>query len=341
MSLQLVVGGHYLSALTAWGDLDWSLCWPGYSDELTFDVASHPSVFKPGAMTSLVWMGERLWSGTLDEPVRGQKLRAAGLHRVGEKYAALDGSLNLSLTPNTVIDAAIGRGLPWIRTASWNLYGDPPLSTDSVSNVTQVIDGNTALHPPTWDWGVLPSGVMDRCERTTPRLHVRPGGDGLGIAWDNYASTLIARYVDSTTHNYTTAIVTDAVAGARWGYKEVTLSKPLNDGAEMSNADAISILESMLAKGRSRPGWTSPIEVEFGGILGNNQQAIDLRAIRPYEQVRVHGLDEDVADLAGRTWVDMPIARIQHTASKPQSVVLTPVGLVSPMLDVLSGKSAD
>ena len=56
---------------------------------------------------------------------------------------------------------------------------------------------------------------------------------------------------------------------------------------------------------------------------------------KPFDSPRVHGLTEDVADLAGQSWVDMPLARINHSASK---AVLTPVGLVSPMQDVLSGK---
>lgn len=333
MSMQLVVGGHYLSV--GWGDLEWGLCWPGYSDELTFDVASHPSIFQKQAPVSLVWGGDLLWSGTLDEPVRGQKLRAAGLHRLGEDYAALDGSGNPTLNTDVAVPQAITRGLPW----SWATGGAvaPPLDTDAPITISRLIDAQTEQYPGL-DWGVLPSGVVVSQARTAPRLHIRPGGDGLGIAWDNYASTLIARYVDSTSHAYTTVTRSDATAEARWGYKEATLPTALNDGAEMTLAQAEAILDSKLAAGRSRPGWTQAIEVQYGAVLNDHMQPVDLATIKPYETIRVHGLTEDVGDLAGQSFVDMPLARIQHNKTDA-SAILTPVGLHDPMGDVLSGKT--
>lgn len=327
--MQMVVDGHYLGTLTAWGDLEWGLCWPGYSDELTFDIASYPSILKPGAITSLVWGGEALWSGTLEEPVRGQKLRASGLHRLGEKYAALDGSGNLSLDVNIVVDAAIGRGMPWAK--PFGLGGTVPLGSDSPSTVADVVAASDAQFPG-YATGVEPDRRLVRRQRTSPRLHVRPGGDGLGIAWDNYASTLIARHFNGTT--YATVIRTDAAAEARWGHREATISYALNDGATTTTAQAQAILDSMLANGRSRPGWTTPIEVEFGAVLNEHGQPIDLATIRPYETIRVHGLAEDVSDLAGQSWVDMPLERIRHVGP---TTTLTPVGLVAPMQDVLSG----
>lgn len=335
--MQLIVDGHYVAALTSWGDLEWGLCWPGYSDELTFDVTSHPSIFKPGKVGTLVCHGVRMFTGTLDEPVRGQKLRLAGLHRLGERTPALDGGGALSLVPDTILDAAFARGLPWSRSSSWGATA-VPLTTTSPVRVGEVVDA-VAAQVVGSDWGVLPSGRMALVARTSPRLHVRPGGDGLGIAWDSYASTLIARYVDSTTHAYTTVIRTDATAEDRWGYKEAIVPTALNNGAEMTLTQARAIVDSMLADGRARPGWTQAIEVEYGAVLNNHAQPVDLATIKPYETIRVHGLTEDVGDLAGRTFVDMPLQRIGHNP-KAGTAVLTPVGLVSPMADVLAGKKA-
>lgn len=334
--MQVLVDGQYVSSLTSWGDLEWSLSWPGYSDELTFDASTHPTIFKPGKIVNLVWANQRLWTGTLDEPVRGQKLRAAGLHRLGENYAGLDGSSNMTLDPDVAVPAAITRGLPW--SYGTGFVSAPPLTSTAPMNITELIDAQVA-QVPGYGWGVSPTGVVLRQAHTAPRLHIRPGGDGLGIAWDNYASTLVARYVNSTTHAYATVVRTDAVAQARWGYKEATVSKALNDGAEMTLALAQALLDSMLKSGRGRPGWTQAIEVEYGGILNDYQQPVDLETIRPYEIVRVHGLTEDVGDLAGQSYVDMPLARINHNP-KAGTAVLTPVGLVSPMTDVLNPKKA-
>ena len=331
--MELIIDGRYLSLHTAWGDLDWSLCWPGYSDEATFDVARQPSWFKPGLLGYLVWGGQKMFAGTLEEPTRGNQVRLTGLHRLGEKYAALDGSANMSLIPDTAIDAAIVRGLPWSRATSWGASA-VPLGADSPATLTQVVDADTAQYPGQ-DWGVLPTGVMVRQARATPRLHVRPGGDGLGIAWDNYASTLIARYYDGAA--YQSATRTDSTAEDRWGYKEAVVPKALNDGATMTLGQAQAILDSMLAKGRAKPGWTTPIEVAYGALTDARQCPVDLRSVKPYEQVRVHGITEDIGGLPGQTYVDMPLARYAPAADG-KSAVLTPEGLVSPLTDVLSGK---
>lgn len=332
--MQLVVNGRVLSLDgTGWGDLEWGLCWPGYSDELTFDVSRIPSHFRPGSPVSLVWGGEALWSGTLDEPTRGARLRAAGLYRLGEDYAALDGVGGIELVVNDAIDAAIIRGLPWLRPDNVST-GAPPMNTDSPPTLTDIITAQFAASE-TLDWGVRPDRTVARLARSTPRLHVRPGGDGLGIAWDNYASTLIARYNDSGSGVYETATHTDTAAEARWSYREAVVSGALNDGAPMTAAVADDMLASMLAKGRARPGWTTPLEVEYGAITGNRGQPIDLATIKPYETIRVHGISEDIGADPGQTYVDMDIERIRH---KGPTTTIAPVGLVSPMHAVLSGK---
>lgn len=336
MGLQLIIDGHYVSALTSWGDLDWSLTWPGYSDELTFDVASHPSIFKPGKIGSLVWAGERLFTGTLDEPVRGQKLRLAGLHRLAENYIAIDGVGAPTLQPFLAVDQAIARGFPVTRPSGFG--GAVPLKTDTPNTVAQIIDSALSAFPGE-GWGVTPDQQIIRAARPAVRHHVRPGGDGLGIAWDNYASSLFARYVDSTTHAYTTVAYTDAAAANRWGYKEAVLTDALNDGAEMTTAQAVAILQSKLAAGRARPGWTQAIEVQYGAVLNDYQQPVDLASLKPWEIIRVHGLTDDVGDLPGQSYVDMPLSRINHNP-KTGTAVLTPMGLLDPMGDVLSGKTA-
>lgn len=330
--MEIVVAGRYISHHTSWGDLEWSTCWPGYSDELTFDVSSIPSWFRPGSLVSLVWGGEALWSGTLDEPTRGARLRAAGLWRLLNDYAALDALGELSLGPNTSLEQAIVRGLPVIKTSTW-ASSAVPLNTDAPPTVAQVQDADVA-QTPGLAWGVLPNGEFTRRSRTAPRLHIRPGGDGLGIAWDNYASTLIARYLDSGTSTYTTVTRTDSDAETRWGAREAVVPGVLNDGAPMTSAQAENVLDGMLAKGRARPGWTTPIELAPGALVGDYGQEVDPRTIKPYETVRVHGIGEDIGALPGQTYVDVHIERVRYPSGGGLPVI-TPVGLVSPMHAVL------
>jgi hypothetical protein len=145
----------------------------------------------------------------------------------------------------------------------------------------------------------------------------------------------IARYNDGT--NYQSVTRTDSTAEDRWGYKEAVVPKALNDDAAMTLAQAQAILDSMLAKGRAKPGWTTPIEVAYGALTDARQCPVDLRSVKPFEQVRVHGITEDIGGLPGQTYVDMPLARYAPAADG-KTAVLTPEGLVSPLTDVLSGK---
>ena len=337
--LTLTIGGHHLSAFTSWGDLDWSLCWPGYSDELTFTVRSHTHILTTGAPVTLACCGVPLWSGTLAKPTRGQPLRAGGLHRLAGEYAALNEGGDVSVYADEATDVAIDRGLPWVKRISLG-GGAQPLKTDAPVKVSDVLTSASEQLAGDQAWGILPNKELTRRSRPPARFHLRPDSVDLGIATDNYGSTIIARYLDSTTSTYETAIRVNPGAAERWGYKELTLPKALNDGAAMTLVEAASVLETIASRGRARPGWTDAIEIPYGVLLNDRQQPVDLYGIRPWDTVRAHGIDGRVADLAGQTWVELPAARIMHSDSKPDVVTIAPVGLVDPMGDIIKEMTA-
>lgn len=172
---------------------------------------------------------------------------------------------------------------------------------------------------------------------TSPDFHLLPGIEGVAITREGYASLLIAVYNDSTTGNYETVVAQDSEAEARWGYAERRIPEPLAEGEPMTNARAQMLVDGLMAKGRARIGWTSSIEVQHGDVVNEYQEPIDLNFIHARQVGRLHGLSHAVADLQGRTTLDVPFARTHH---KGASVVLEPLGLSSPMNDALAGVSA-
>lgn len=340
---EVILGGEHLSGVTKWGDLEWSTCWPGGTESITFDVDRRPRTLRPDTLVELVSGGILIASGMLGDTPRGEPLRAEGLWRKGEDYAALVGAGVPAADINQAVDAAIGfRGLPWIRTTDADLAPSlsppnpmPALDPDQVHTISQFMDA--AAKERKTQWGVLPSRHVVYSEwETTPSLHMLPGVEGLGISRDGYASTLYARYLDSTTSTYETVMSEDLAAEARWGYAEHTLTAPLGDGIAMTEARAQDILDGIMKAGASKIGWTKPLEVSSGDVVNAYGRAVDLNRIHARQTGRLHGLSSDLADLNGGTTADLRIARTRHSGS---TVEIEQVGLSSPMADALAGMS--
>lgn len=338
---EIIVDGEWLSALMPWGDLEWVTCWPGGTESITFDVARHHRAFRPDALVELDYGGMRLAAGALMEPTRGEPLRAEGLFRKAEDFAALDSSGAASVNVNDAIDQAIARGLPWAgRAGDFNpvpgVTGMPLVDADRVHSVREFLEASMTQR-------ALGYGVSgDRMLAFVPpdhlaSLHMLPGVDGLGISLDGYASALIGRFLNSFDNIYYTVRREDEAATKRWGYKEHTIAEPLGGGAPMMTSDAEQILDGLLAQGRSKIGWTKPLEVQHGDVVTEYGRPFDLNRLVGGHVIRLHDLHHDLADLAGGTTADLRAARTRHNGA---TVLLEPVGLSTPMADALAGLNA-
>lgn len=333
MKPELIIDGYWLSAVMPWGDLEWVTCWPGGTESITFDVArSHPRLFRPGALVELDYGGIRLADGSLVETSRGEPLLVEGLHRKGEEFPALDSAGALTTDPEEAVTEAIASGLPWDTEAIGPLDGlTTPIESDAVLSISQLLDHWATLAGQ--HWGVLPGGRLARSGVAPATLHMLPGIDGLAISRDGYASILIGRFLNSFDNVFYTTSREDAAASARWGQVRRTITEPLGGGAAMSSSQAWEILDGLLVQGRASIGWATPLEAQPGDVVNEFGQAVDPRRIAAGQTIRLHGLDLDVADLSGQTWVDVPIARTRH---KDGAVTIEPRGLSSPMNDALA-----
>lgn len=341
---EIVIDGHWLSTIMPWGDLEWTTCWPGGTESISFGVARDHRLFRPDARVELDYGGIRLALGALVEPTRGEPLMAEGLHRQGEDYAALmTATGEVAPTVHDAVDQARSRGLPWIRlepgyVTEYDLSpepfvdGTPDLDLDRPHSVAQYLDASAQRRGQ--QWGVDPYARVIMTGWQAASRHMLPGVDGLAISRDGYASVLHGRYLDSTTSTFRTRTDEDVAASARWGRVERTITEPLAEGKPITEARAQELLIGLLVQGRTQMGWATPLEVQYGDVVNEHQQPVDLNRIYARQTIRLHGLDLDIADLSGQTWIDMPIARTHH---KGGTVLIEPRGLSQPMNDALAG----
>lgn len=341
MKPQIIVDGRWLSTLMPWGDLEWSTCWPGGTESITFGVARSHHSFRPGALVELDYGGIRLAAGVLVEPTRGEPLMAEGLHRKAEDFTALqDSALGPGLNVNDAVDYAIARGWRVTRAAGNDLSpepgvrGLPRIDLNQPSSVAKYLDQSAIERGQ--GWGVLPNREVVIQGWPAPFFHMLPGIEGLARSRDGYASTLLAVYLSSVTSTFLRVPAEDSAARNRWGYVERIVTEPLGGGTAMTSAQALQILNGLLAQGRSQMGWASSIEAQLGDIVTEYGTPVAPWHISAGQVIRVHGLGHDVADLGGGTTANVRIARTHH---KDSTVTIEPVALSQPMNDALAGVS--
>jgi hypothetical protein len=102
--------------------LTYSYTCPGGADKMTCTVmapaAYRTQLFNPGWQVKITRGGHQVWTGKLDEPqpsAAGWTLTAVGTGNRGTDFTAVYTSTWPSGEPDQAINAAIGRGLPWIN----------------------------------------------------------------------------------------------------------------------------------------------------------------------------------------------------------------------------------
>jgi hypothetical protein len=156
----------------------------------------------------------------LSEPTVGTGLDdpwqfvAAGIGRDVEgenSFYAADGSGNATTVPTTAVDQAITDG--------WRIAGrDASVTSTSPTALATSENLNTvgalltaAAQAAGKRWGVKNDNLLYfMSDPTTPSYQVTPGAAALGVADDDYASTVKVRYLDSSTGTYLTRTATNA-----------------------------------------------------------------------------------------------------------------------------------
>jgi len=305
--LEVVVDGNWLSLEALYGDVEQSTIWPGGSDQLTWTPGTLPAHrYRGGEKVAAFYGGACVWAGSLLEPDPSQdQLAATGAFREGEGFAALNGSGDATAFLNTAVDTAIAAGLRWTRPASLVAAAATVDLTQGPLKVGDLLDQGAEEN--TVRWGVDPlRQVFTKADDTTPTYQTLPLDGGLGYALDNYASTLVGRYLDSGTSTYKTASATDTDAEDAHGTVQDLVD--LTVRGAITTTKATSLLTSLLKLGRAVPQWTTGIELSYGELLNMAGVPVALETVKSDGRLlRVHGGFELAQRLNGQMYVDVPI----------------------------------
>lgn len=268
-----------------------------------------------------------LWTGRLAEPDWTEmRFTALGLAADAGNFQALDSSSNSTAEPDTAVDEAIDRGWGVTRGAGIDAAAISDL-TEGINSVAAILD-TSADEQGEW-WQVTADRVLSMSgQPAAPTYQIVPGVVDLGYADDDYSPTIAVRY-RTTTGGFATELVTDAAAETRFGPREVPWD--VTDLGPMTQARAQGLGAGVLAKGRSRLGWVSQIEVSANELLTMGGVPASLPLVRSLEVVRIHVDYDDMLDLDGRTFVDAMIGQTDYEAGSP-TIRLSPVGKVAQTL---------
>lgn len=291
------VGGFWLSSIVpqGWGGLGhgtrlnggWQASWTIPPSPLTRQWR-HPALVY-GALVEIYLGPACIWSGTLDEPNwdTGTFL-ALGSCRDAETAQAIDADGNASRVPNTVIDAAIARGvLSWTRAGD---FGDTPVGDDDASGLTTVqalLDAWAEANGAQWKVDarrrlvIAPSITAAEAD---PIWYIAPGADVLGSSAVDRVDAVFVRYIDSTSGLRQTVRypATTPTGGIEKGY-------PIIDRGAMPAAEAVAVAQAIWGKLAGRSGWTNGATLSRGMVTTRGGITPDLALIEAGQGIRLLG----------------------------------------------------
>jgi hypothetical protein len=310
--LEVVVEGRYLSALAPWGELGWSNRWPGGCYQASWGLtlprgARHPLLHR-GAFVQLMQGPVCRWCGQLGEPNWTDGLFTAyGLARAAGGFVALDGALNSTTTPSVAAAYAVDAGWPVTVDASVPTAA-LTTTTDQVLMLDRLLDASADEQGQRWS--VRADAVLRmEPDPTAPTWQIRPAVADLSTAEDNYSSTVVVVYIN-TSGTYSKLVHTDGAAVAEHGVWQ----KPVDFTAygRMDATTAGNIAGGLLAKGRSELGWANGLTVTPSELMTIGGQPAAMTRVRAGQLVRVHARAGSLPGMAGRTYRDLVIEEDAH-----------------------------
>jgi len=321
------VGGFWLSSIApqGWGALHhgtrangaWEASWT-IPNVRTW---RHPALVY-GALVEIFLGPICVFAGTLEEPDwdSGQFV-AMGACRDGETAVALTAGGVTSTAPNTVIDAAIARGvLSWTRVGNFGTtaVGDVE-SLSGVVTVQSVLDAWAQENNSNWFVDNQRNLIIKPLDETTVDWFVVPGSGVLGSASQERVDRIFVRYIGTNGARATASYPASTPVGG------VEKSADITDRGAMSSAKATSIAQGMWSDLQGRPGWTNGLTLKGGQVTTPGGVLADLALVAAGDTMRLLGVP-DVRGVAQHT--DVVIGDTDYDWEEDE-VQANPVGIAA------------
>lgn len=307
------------------------------SEQVIWSMPPEVAVLRHGRRrVEVADQGVTVWSGVMDEPSdQTGSYSASGLAKEGYRYPALNGSSLPTTVPNTAIDQAIIKGLPWSRVDSFDatalssdLQGEHP-------DVATLLDAWTAKENE--QWRVTPSGHVEHYAKPTTPTWVLAPGFTLGTEASEYVSHLAGVRLDvltvttpsgsaSTRRVVAVPEIGSDDAAAKWGYRADVID--LTELGVITESYARQILNGMRRRGRYRFGWTGSLLVRPGQLFGPYGAPARISMPRGGDVVRMPRFWDDTQDFANHLYADLWVDRVVLRPGD-DTVEIQPVGITN------------
>lgn len=308
--LQVRVGGEWANLWGTVSGLKFSTqanggCWTASWSMPGVDARTAAPAWDARTSVEIVLGGQCVWQGVLRDPQWDSgSFSAIGLGQLAGDRLALDSSGNPTTVPNTAVDQAIARGLPWIRPNT--------ISTAAVASVDKgglrigaLLDAYCTGAGLMWTVG--PDRIISTfAPPTAATWMLTPGEiDQMSIDGEDYATNLYATYqyvdVDSTASPkpVLTATTSAATSDDRFATVEYPVDlTPLGPfgtpsttaaAKSLGATSAQSLLNGMLALGKGRPAYLDDINGNALTLLTADGAPAELALVHAGDAVLVSG----------------------------------------------------
>jgi hypothetical protein len=315
------------------------ICGDGQASWL-WATRERPPWLQVGAEVVVTCSGRRRFAGRLNEPEEmdgGWSCSAYGLSALGGDFESIldsDPGVDVAYLPTTSpdlgIDAAIGRGLPWVRLSDFGL--DPVGTEDALTlNVRDVVTRAAKL--------AGKRAVVDQfgglslvSDPTSPVWLLGGVSNFLGSADDEFVTRMLGYYVsgvDGTTgepSDWAMVIAQDSNAEDKFG-AVVERTVDLTALGLLTEGEAQAHIAGRFALVGGRMGWTSGFAVTRSWLSRMNGAPGDPAAVRAGDMIRLAGVRDFRTTAANRAAADIVVGEAKYVADEDVCHV-TPLGYV-------------
>lgn len=273
---------------------------------------------------------QKVWSGVLTDPERGLPWSFSA-----QGHAALATAFIVTTSdPNLAIDAAIIRGLPWVRVQT---LPTPTLPMYTAGSLADLLNQVAAASGMRWWVGANQQIVMD-VDALTPSYMITASDTPGGRTISEYGSALYGRFVNSANSPPSPGLAASslnaATGGPAFGRREILVD--LTPAGPITGSAATALLDARFPLVQARADFTGSLQVRYGDITSMGGVPVRLSSLTAGQRVRVIGsaADPNLGELLSTTKVEFVVGQVD-LADLGQTVTLTPLGAVQTDLAAL------